>query len=144
MRLQGRHTRTHAFTLIEMIAAMVVLAVAIPPMLFALRQATIDRIDPVRFSQARWLATERLEDVLADWRSATRGYDYIAQANYRDESPVPDHPAFSRSVRITETGPDLRTAGAGCKTVTVAVHWTDSRGRLRTLDVATVVTEWRP
>ncbi len=144
MRWTRRHHRTNGFTLIEMIAAMVILAVAIPPMLFALRQATMDRIDPVRFSQARWLATERLEDILADWRSATRGYDFVAAANYPDESPVRDHSAFSRGVRIVESGPDLRTAGAGCKTVTVAVTWTDSRGRPRTLEVAAVMTEWEP
>lgn len=144
MRSLPRHPRQNGFTLIEMIAAMVILAVAIPPMLLALRQATIDRVDPVRFSQARWLAAERLEDILADWRSATRGYDYVAAANYPDESPVRDHSAFSRSVRIVESGPDLRTAGAGCKTVTVAVTWTDSRGRPRTLEVAAVLTEWGP
>ncbi len=138
------HHGRFAFTLIETIAAIVILAMAVPPMMFALRQATVDRIDPIRFSQARWLATEWLEDILADRHSATRGYDYIIEANYPHETSVASNPAFGRQVRIFETGADLRTPGAGYKTVTVVLTWADSKGRSRSLEVATVLTELEP
>lgn len=133
-----------AFTLIETIAALVILALAIPPMLLALRQASVDRIDPMRFSQARWLATERLEDILADRQSAARGYDYVVEANYLAEPEIDASPAFARQVRIVETAPDLQTAGRGCKTVTVTVTWLDSRRRPQCFEVATVLTETHP
>lgn len=134
----------YGFTLVETIAALVILAMAVPPMMFALRQATVDRMDPIRFSQARWLATERLEDILADRHSSTRGYGYIIQANYPPEAAVASNPAFARRVRILETGADLRTPGIGYKTVTVVLSWTDSKRRPQSLEVATVLTELQP
>ena len=63
--------RRRGFTLIETIAAIVILAIALPPMLFAIRDAHVQRVNPVLVSQARWLATEKLEDILADRHSAS-------------------------------------------------------------------------
>lgn len=137
-------TDGRGFTLVETITALVILAMAVPPMMFALRQATVDRIDPIRFSQARWLATERLEDIMADRHSTTRGYDYVSELHYPAEPVVASTPAFARRVRIIETGPDLRTAGAGYKTATVILSWIDSRGHAQSLEVATVLTELEP
>lgn len=137
-------TARRGFTLVETIAALVILAVAVPPMMFALRQVTVDRIDPIRFSQARWLATERLEDIIADRHSTTRGYDYVSESAYPAEPAVTTNPAFARRVRITETGPDLRTSGAGYKTATVTMTWIDSRGHTQSLEVTTVLTELQP
>ena len=132
------------FTLIETIAALVILAVALPPMMFALRQSTIDRIDPIRFSQARWLAAERLEDIIADRHSTTRGYDWVTGDHYPAEAAVPSNLAFARRVTIAETGPDLASAGSGYKTVTVTLSWVDSKHQPRSLEVATVLTELQP
>lgn len=136
--------RSRAFTLVETIAALVILALAVPPMLLALRQASVDRIDPMRFSQARWLATERLEDIVADRHSAARGYDYVVESNYPAESEIDSNPAFARRVRIVETAADLRSAGRGYKTITVSVSWYDSRRQARSLEVATILTEMQP
>ena len=138
------HAGERGFTLVETIAALVILAIAVPPMMFALRQATVDRIDPIRFSQARWLATERLEDLIADRHSTTRGYDYLSESHYPFEPALTSNPAFARRVHITETGPDLRTPGDGYKTATVTLTWTDSKGRAQSLQVATVLTELQP
>ncbi|MCZ6542471.1 MAG: type II secretion system protein, partial [Planctomycetota bacterium] len=68
--------RTHGFTLLETIAAVVILALAIPPMLWAVREAHIQRVNPMLASKARWLATEKLEDIIADRHSTTRGWAY--------------------------------------------------------------------
>ncbi|MDY7107213.1 MAG: prepilin-type N-terminal cleavage/methylation domain-containing protein [Planctomycetota bacterium] len=136
--------RGNGFTLIETIAAIVILAVALPPMLFAIRDAHVQRVNPVLASQARWLATEKLEDVLADRHSDTRGWDHLTAGNYPAEPTVSGFPAFSRTVSLTETGPDLVTAGEGYMTVTVAVSWEDATSTARTLSISTVVTEYSP
>jgi prepilin-type N-terminal cleavage/methylation domain-containing protein len=129
------------FTLIETIAAIVVLAIAIPPMLFAIRDSHVQRVGPVMASQARWLASEKLEDIIADRHSTTRGYDYLITSNYADETPVTGFTAFDRSVTFDETDADLSGAGTGYMIVTVDVSWTDATGDNRTLSLSTVLTE---
>jgi len=134
--------RRQGFTLIETIAAIVILAVAIPPMLWALRDAHVQRVNPILVSRARWMAAEKLEDVIADRHSSTRGWDYLAPANYPPETPVVGYPQFERRVTFNETGADLTSPGRGYMTIRVAVSWTDAAGAERTLTVATVVTEY--
>jgi len=130
------------FTLIETIAAIVILAAAIPPLMFAIREAHHQRVDPVLTSRARWLATEKLEDIIADRHSTTRGYDYLIEANYPDEDSVPGYANFSRTVSFNATEADLSTAGEGYMNVTVEVGWIDGGGTARTLSVSTVLTEY--
>jgi len=139
MRKQRRHT---AFTLIEAIIAVVILSLAIPPMLWSIHEAHVQRVNPMLASRARWLATEQLEDVIADRHSTTRGYDYLTSANYPDESPVPGYPGFDRRVMFNETQADLATPGEGYMNVTVEVIWTDATSQSRTLTVSTVLTEY--
>lgn len=142
-RVVARAGRTRrGFTLIETIAAIVILAIAIPPMLWALRDAHVQRVSPVLASRARWLATMKLEDVIADRHSTNRGYAYLMDGNYANESPVAGWSQFDRSIAITETEADLVTAGSGYKTVTVQVSWTDASQTARSLSVSTVLTEY--
>jgi hypothetical protein len=126
----------------ETIAAVVILAIGIPPMLWAIGDAHIQRVNPLLASRARWLATAKLEDVIADRHSGTRGYAYLVPSNYPAETPVAGEPAFSRVVSLTETGPDLITPGTGYTTVEIAVTWTDATATVRTLTVSTVLTEY--
>lgn len=137
---RGRRT---GFTLVETMAAVVVLAIAIPPLLLTARRASIDSVTPVMFSRARWLAVERLEDVIADRHSSQRGYDYLTGGNYPDEEPISSDPAFSRSVQLTETGADLISSGTGYMTVIVTVSWSDPTGTTRSLQIGTVLTEYQ-
>ncbi len=137
-----RNGNRGGFTLIEAVAAVVMLSVAIPPMLWSIRMAHVGRVDTVLTSQARWLVTEKIEDVIADRHSTTRGYSYLSAANYPDETPVSGYGAFSRTVTFSETGADLVTAGTGFKKATVTVSWTDGSGTSRTMSIATVVTEY--
>ncbi len=131
-----------AFTLIETIALIVVLSAALPPTLFAIREAALDRASPVMASRARWLATAKLEDVIADRHSTTRGYDYLQSANYPAETSVTEAPDFSRSVTLIETEADLTTPGEGCMIVTVTVSWSDPKRGSRSLSILTVLTEY--
>ncbi len=132
-----------AFTLIEGIIAIVILSLAVPPMLWAVRAAQGVRAEPLQASRARWLAAEKLEDIIADSASPTRGYTYIAPANYPSERTVPGFSTFARSVSISETGFDLVSPGVGCKTATVTITWSSPRGQ-KTLSLATVLTSPNP
>jgi Tfp pilus assembly protein PilV len=139
MTASGRRT---GFSLIEAIGAVVLLSVAIPPMLWAIREAHIQRVDPMMISRAHWAVSDKLEQIVADRNSASRGYGYIVSSNYPPESAVPGAPGMNRSVTVTETGANLSSPGSGYKRVTVRVGWTDARSVPRTLAVSTVVSEY--
>lgn len=132
------------FTLIETVAAVVILAIGIAPMLWAVQEAQVQRVNPLQASRARWLATEKLEDVIADRHSGTRGYTYLINGNYPTQNPVSGFPGFTRSVSITETAADLSSAGTGYKTAEVTVAWIDGAGQARSLAVSTVLTDYTP
>lgn len=136
------HRRGRGFTLIEAIAAMVILLTAVPPMLWAIRDAQLKQVGPVMLSRARCLATEKLEEVIADRHSTTRGYAWIQNSRYAAESPVSGFTGFARSVSIVETGASLSGSGTGYKTITVTVTWTDGMGVARSFAVSTVVTDY--
>lgn len=135
----------HGFTLIEGIVAIVVLAVAVPGLFWSIRDAQNRRVDPIQTSKARWLATERLEDIIADRHSSTRGYSYLVNGNYSTENPVSGFTGFTRSVAITESGANLVAgSGTGYKKATVTVSFTDGRGTSRSVSIATVLTDYTP
>lgn len=146
----GARSRRRGFTVVETVAAVIILAVAIPPMLWAVAESHHQRINPILFSKATWLATEKIEDIIADRHSVSgnRGYDFLYDANaeYDDEATgdITGYPQFSRQITIAETKADLSSAGGGYKTVTVTVGWTDADGDARTLSVITVITEYDP
>ncbi|MGQ0627521.1 MAG: type IV pilus modification PilV family protein [Phycisphaerales bacterium] len=133
-----------AFTLLEAITAVIILAVAVPPMLLAVRESGLRRVAPVQTSRARWLLQEKMEDIIADRHSTTRGYPYVVAANYPAETAIAGFAAFSRTVSIAETGANLVSAGTGYKRATVTVSWRDTRGTLRSLSVSTVLTDYSP
>ncbi len=135
------HSR-RAFTLIESIMAVLVIAVMVPSTLVLIRDAHVRRASPVLASRARWLASEKLEDVIADRNSTTRGWSYVQDASYPAENPVNGFANFSRSVAIVETGPDLITSGTGYKRVTVTVTWTDPRRGTSSFSLATAVADF--
>jgi type II secretory pathway pseudopilin PulG len=132
-----------AFTLIEAITALVILGLAMPAMLWAIRDSVRRRADPILFSRARWLAAEKLEDIIADAHSPTRGYSYITSGHYSAETPVSGFTGINRSVSISETAPKF-VAGTGWKTCTVTVSYTDGQGVSRSVQLATVVTDYTP
>nr|AQQ75240.1 hypothetical protein [uncultured bacterium] len=111
-------------------------------MLWSIKQAHVQRVNPMMASKARWLATEKLEDIIADRHSTTRGYGYLVSGNYPIENPVGGAPGFTRSVSINETRANLTSPGTGYKRVTVTVSWTDATSTNRSLSIATVLTDY--
>ena len=140
--------RRRGFTLIETVLAIVILAVAMPPMLWAVREAHLQRMNPMLASKARWLVVEKLEDIVADRHSSDRGYTYLVVGNYAAESKgdITGYPMFSRTVSFVTTDADLVTinAAGNYRTVTVAVSWTDGAGSNRTMSISTVLTNYLP
>lgn len=140
----ARSGRSRGFTLIEAIAAIVILAVAMPAIMLGLTDAQRRRAGPVMDERARWLAVEKIEDVIADRHSSTRGYAYVIAANYPAEPSISGFAGYSRSVGVIETGADLTSPGTGYKTVTVTVTYTGAAGTPRSFALSTVVTEYTP
>lgn len=140
--------RRRGFTLIESVAGIVLLAVAIPAMLWSIRSAQRDRANPVLASTARWLAEEKLEDMIADRHSTDGAFGYANLAG-GSETPVAGQPGFTRTTTVSEHGPwngaaQIWSAGTGYKTVTVTVTWTDAGAQARSLAISTVVTDYTP
>ena len=131
-------------TLIEAVAAIVIASIAIPPMLWALRGVHAARADLILTTRARWLAGEKLEDIIADRHAAARGFAYITTGNYPSEPGVSGFSNFSRSVSITETGASLVGAGTGYKEVAVTVAWIDGHSQPRSLSLRTILTSYTP
>ena len=140
--------RRRGFTLMETVAAIVILSVAVPPMLWSVAEAQRQRINPMQASKARWLAVQKLEDVIADRHSGSgsRGYTYLVTGNYPAENPgdITGYPGFSRTVAFNETEADLVTPGSGYMTVTVTVTWSNAQGASRSLAISTVITDYVP
>ncbi len=133
-----------AFTLIELLIAVVVLAIATPPLVLALSDASVRRSSRTLDERARWLAAELLEEIIADRHSAARGYSYVLNANYPTQNTISGFPGFSRVVSVTTTGPNFAVGGSGYKTVTVTVNWTDPRGGAKSFALSSVVTDYTP
>ena len=145
MRREAQTTATRrGVSLIELIAVIVILGVAMPPMMMTLGESQRRRASPVLADTARWLASERLEEILADRFSLERGLEFVAPENYPSESPVAGFNAFSRRVLIEERGTDLQPGGKGAVLVTVEVSWTDPALGLRTTSLASLFAETRP
>ncbi len=132
----------------ETVSAIVILSVAVPPMLWAVRGAQRQRINPMLASQARWLAAEKLEDIIADRHSThvSLGWGNLNTTTYPAEIPVATDPGFQRSCTFLETLANLTTADAdgGYMNVTVTITLTNAEGNSRSLAISTVLTEYLP
>jgi len=134
--------RARAFTLIEAIAAIVLLSVAVPSMTWGVRDAVIRRTDPIKLTKARWLLAERMEQIIADRHSTSRGYDYCVTAAYPAEASVSGFTGFSRSVSINAINTNVGTTG--WKMVTVTVTYVDGVGVARSITLSTILTSYTP
>jgi len=123
-----RNTRLkRSATIIEIVAAIVILGVAMPTLLTAFADAAVQSIGPYQRGIASMLAIERMEEIVARRYRGTDGYDAVTTANFPDESPVNGFPAFDRSVIVTFTDASLAPVGSdqGYKLVRVNVQGGD-------------------
>lgn len=137
-----RATSRRALTLLEVVCAVVLIGIAAPAMLIAVRDATVRRASVQQQIVARWLAAEKLEDIMADRHSASRGWTYIISGNYPAEATITGFTGFSRTTTIADTAVDLVTVGTGYRKVTVTVSYPDTRLGTRSVTLATVLTDY--
>ena len=143
LRSEIRNRKSTGFTLVEVIMCMIVMAVALPPLLNVFAEGASEAIAPLQVARANWLSIEKVEDVLADRFSTTRGWSYLINSNYPTETNATGFTNYTRSVTITEvSGTDLITpqAGSDFKRIDIDVTWTYS-GSTRTVQLNYVVVQ---
>lgn len=132
---QRRHI-VRAATIIEIAMAIVILSVALPPLVGAFADASMQSILPVNEAIASFLAIDRMEEMVARRYAGTldgvTGYDAITTANYPSESPVTGFSRFDRQVTVTLVDKDLNPAGSELhyKLVRVTVTWNGGSDQL--------------
>lgn len=79
-----RRRRSHGFTLIEVVIAVIVLAIAVPPTLNLMDSASAGRVNAINITRATYLSTIVLETVIADMTSTDPSLGFMALG----DSPV--------------------------------------------------------
>jgi Tfp pilus assembly protein PilV len=120
--------RARGATLLEAVFAVLLLGISVPPILGFFRQGTLSSIAPERQTAAYFLAMERMEEIIADRHSSTRGYSYLTAAHYPAESLAG---GFTRTAAFNEvSSADLTThqSGTGYLLITVTVQYSAPAG----------------
>ncbi len=123
-----RRARKRGVTIIEVVMAIVILSIALPPMIVAFAEAAMQSIQPADMTVASFLAIERMEEVIARRFRDSEGYADLTVptvAEFPDEDPVSGYPRIRRTVRVAYVGSALNPADAdeGYKKVVVTVAW---------------------
>lgn len=113
-------------TIIEIVMAITILGVGLPPLISAFAEASMQSIHPSNATVAAFLAIERMEEIIAARYSGSGGYAGV-YAEASALAAVSDFPIFSRKVEVTTTDEDLQTVGSdvGYAKVRVTVQWSD-------------------
>lgn len=125
---RGLAAAAKGMTLIELVAAIVVLGLIVPPVLMFFAETTKHSLQFERQTLAYFLAVEKMEMVMADRHAVDRGYDYLSPANYPSETLSN---GFVRTVGFQEVSPgDLSAgqSGSGYLKITVTVTYRNPDG----------------
>lgn len=96
------------FTLMEAIAALVVLGILIPPTIAMMRDAARSRVDAVKLTRATWLAAAVMEQVIADVNSEHPGPGALT-----DPAAYLTTPGTGLEARIADVTSLYASAGLG-------------------------------
>lgn len=156
----GTPTR-RAFTLVESLAVIIVLSIAIPPAVSMMVDSAGAQSDAVMQARATWFASALLEQVMADVNSDAPGLGFAALDdtdaylttattgfNDRNAALVASYNAmglthdFLFGDLADATGAVTGDADQDVfRTVTAEVTWTDMSGASRTLSIGCLATE---
>lgn len=98
----SRKERQSGFTLVELVFVIVFLSVAVLASMQLMSSSLSGSFHSEHLVVATDLASEKLEQIMADKNS--RGYGYVAQSNYAFETNVNGNIGFDRGVTITDLG----------------------------------------
>lgn len=90
------------FSLLEVVAVVLILAIAVPPTIAVLQQRTTDRVNAVNTARATVLAQGVLEHVLADAQSSAAGQGYAAFADVNTYLTTPVTGLRARLTSLTQ------------------------------------------
>ncbi|MBN2445851.1 MAG: hypothetical protein JXO22_03955 [Phycisphaerae bacterium] len=108
--------------------AIVVLGLSVPALMFQLSAAIEAQTRSAIHLSLVQLADELMSEIFADRTDATRGYDYITEANYRPEDDLAGFDGYERHTTVVEvSGTDFATpqAESGIKRFRVEVRGPD-------------------
>lgn len=129
IEIPNKNPRRQAVTIIEVVMALVILSIALPPMVASFADASRQSIRPSNATVASFLAIDKMEEVIARRYQATDGY---AQLNSKagTESAVTGFTLFSRTTVVETISIDHSTGAItvvgsdqGYKRVKVTVSW---------------------
>lgn len=163
MRRADRQTR-RGFTLIEAIAAVVILAALVPTTALVMLDATRARHDALAVNRASWLAQAVMENVIADINSPSPdlGMDalgdpaaYVGAPGTGLAERLGVISSFYASRGVTwslSIGPPVNAVGAATgddtqdvyRLVTVNVQWTNSKGEAAAFALPALLTDVTP
>lgn len=105
--------------------AIVILSIALPPLLGAFTESSMQTIYPSNAAIASFLATGRMEEIVARRYRSSDGYAALIAANFPPETPVAGFPGLDRSVTVSFVDADLNAVGGeqGYRKVRVSVTW---------------------
>lgn len=120
-------SQRRAVTIIEIVMAIVILSISMPALMSAFVESSHATIQPTLAGVASFLATERMEEIVARRYRATDGYDAVTEANFPAENPVTGFTGYTRAVTVTYVNSALATVGSdqGYKKARVTVTWSN-------------------
>jgi len=116
-----------AFTLVEVLAAMLLMAIVLPPVMEGVSLATRNASDARHRTEAAGLAEEKLSEILAtqQWQGGTLSGDFGSDA-----------PAYHWQATVNGWAAD--TTSVGLQQIDLSVLWNDSAGRQKSVILSTL------
>lgn len=134
------HARRRAMTLIEVVMAVAILGLVIPAIAIQIAASVKSRCGEQTDATLVQLASERLNEILADHANPKRGYAYIATTAYPAESNPHGLAGYARTTEVREVSEiDFTTPkpGGGIKRFVIDVVGPGER----TLRIESAVTD---
>jgi type II secretory pathway pseudopilin PulG len=97
--------KLRGLSLVEVVIAIVILGLAVPPLLFQMAAGIQQQEATLVQQDLTQLASERMWEIFADHANPTRGYTYIEDSAYPDETAPRGLDGYTRHTTIREVSP---------------------------------------
>lgn len=111
-------------SLIEVVVAIVILGLAAPPLMLSMAAGARQQEEALVQQELTQLAEQRMWEIFIDHADPTRGYGYVVNASYPDETAPRGLSGYVRRTRVREVSTtDYSTpqAGSGLKRFRIQV-----------------------